>query len=119
MGKALLIILIMAVLLSGLAVVTQAGPQDFVLVNRTGVDVYGIFVSPSNSNNWEENVLRNDVLYNGSSIRITFSNYYQTYWDLMIKDRNGNSLYWRNLNLRSISKVYLYYNGSIAWAEFE
>ena len=118
MKKTVLILLMVTVLLSGLSITARAGSQDFLLVNQTGVDLYGVYISPTNSNSWEENVLGGKILYDGTSIRITFSNYSQTYWDLMIKDRLGNSLYWRRINLKAINKIILYYNGSQVVADF-
>ena len=98
---------------------TLAGPQDFVLYNQTGVDIYEVYVSPSNSNYWGSDVLGGDILYNGYNTRITFNNYSQAYWDLKVKDRNGNSLYWRNINLLRYSRIYLRYDGYRAWAIYE
>lgn len=114
----LFIVGLVALLLCGLALPAFAGAQDFVLVNRTGVDLYGVYISPSNTNDWEENVLHY-ALEDGDSIRITFTNYREAFWDLMIKDRYGNSVQWRGLDLRRISRVILYSDGSRIWAQYE
>ncbi len=46
------------------------GRQDFVLVNRTGSEIEGIFISPTNSNNWGEDILDGDSLDDGATGRI-------------------------------------------------
>ncbi|TCL71685.1 hypothetical protein EDC14_1007150 [Hydrogenispora ethanolica] len=118
MKQAVFIVGLVLLLIGGLALPAFAGAQDFVLVNRTGVDLYGVYISPSDRDDWEENVLHY-VLEDGDSIRITFSNYREAYWDLMVKDRYGNSVYWRGLDLSRISRVILHANAGQIWAEYE
>ncbi|MDK9697164.1 MAG: hypothetical protein OEL76_12285 [Siculibacillus sp.] len=46
----------------------QQARQDFVLANATGYDVSHVFVSPTKSNEWEEDVLGKDLLEDGDAI---------------------------------------------------
>lgn len=77
-----------------------AGRQDFTVRNETSTDIVRIYVSTSNSNDWEEDVLGSDVLAAGSSTKINFSNSTQgCYHDLKAVFRDGDVLERRDLNL--------------------
>ena len=77
-----------------------AGRQDFMIRNETSTDIVRIYVSTSNSNDWEEDVLGRDVLPAGSSTTINFSNSTQgCYHDIKAVFRDGDILERRDLNL--------------------
>lgn len=86
------------------------GKQDFILVNKTGVEIYALYVSPNNSNNWGEDILGADTLLANEELLITFSRKERAkYWDLRVEDEDGNYIEWGRLNLLEISRVTLYY----------
>jgi hypothetical protein len=86
------------------------GRQDFTLVNRTGVEIYALYVSPHSSNEWGEDVLGADTLLSGEELDVFFSPRERAkYWDIRIEDEDGNYIEWDRLNLLEISKVTLYY----------
>jgi hypothetical protein len=96
------------------------GKQDFTLVNKTGVEINELFVSPHSADDWEEDILGQDTLPNGDSVNITFSPKERAkLWDLKVTDSKGNSIEWENLNLLEISKVTLHYQNGKAWADLE
>lgn len=87
-----------------------AGAQDFTLVNRTGLRIVELYISTSETDEWEEDVLGVDVLEDGASVNIHFSAKEQAkHWDLKIVDSDGDEVVWTNLNLLEISKVTLHY----------
>ncbi|HAS84386.1 MAG TPA: hypothetical protein DCS43_17375 [Verrucomicrobia bacterium] len=89
----------------------EAAAQDFVLVNRTGVDIHALRVSSSGDDEWGDDILGADVLGNGDELLIKFSPKEESaLWDLRIEDEDGNSIEWERLNLLEISKVTLRYN---------
>ncbi len=97
-----------------------SGDQDFTVHNQTGVDIYELYVSPGSSNDWEEDVLGVDVLADGDSVDITFDREETSaLWDLQVRDSEGNSLTWTQLNLLEISELTLHYENGEAWAEAE
>src|SRR5687767_10265148 len=51
----------------------SAGDLDFTLVNDTGLTINEFYVSPSNNDEWGEDVLGRDVLAHGERLDITFS----------------------------------------------
>jgi hypothetical protein len=88
-----------------------AGTQDFTLRNSTGAEIYRVFVSPHNTDQWEEDVLGRSTLADGDSVRIHFpSREGGAMWDLKVVDRKGNYLTWYNLDLNQIDRITLYYN---------
>lgn len=96
----------------------RSGRQDFVLHNETGVEIYELYVSPSTTDEWEEDVLGVDTLAAGDSVKITFEDRdHRAKWDLKVVDGKGNSIEWKSLNLIEISDVTLYYKDGRAWAE--
>jgi hypothetical protein len=116
--KALVAILALSTLLSSAAF--AQGKQDFTVVNKTGVIISELYVSPHSTDDWEEDILGQDVLDTDDSVEITFSPKEKAkLWDLKIVDSKGNSIEWEKLNLLEISKVTLHYKNGRAWADLE
>lgn len=96
------------------------GKQDFTLHNETGVTIAELYVSPHHVNDWQEDVLGQDVLLDGESLDITFAPRTKPkLWDIKVVDKSGESIMWENLNLLDISEVTLYFEKGRAWAEFK
>lgn len=94
--------------------------QDFTLVNKTGVEIHAVHVSPHDKDDWEEDVLGRDTLPDGESIEIKFPREEKAaMWDLRVEDKAGNHIEWENLNLMEISKITLHYKDGKATAETE
>lgn len=86
------------------------GAQDFLLVNKTGVEINALYITPHNSKDWGEDILGVDTLLDGKNVEINFSpRETAKLWDLRIEDEDGNYLEWDSLNLLKISTVTLYY----------
>lgn len=97
-----------------------AGAQDFTLVNKTGVEIHALYVSPHDSDDWEEDVLGRDTLPDGSTVDVKFDRDEKApLWDLRIEDKDGGHIEWENLNLLQISKVTLNYKDGKGTAEVE
>jgi hypothetical protein len=98
----------------------QGANQDFTLVNQTGVEIHKVYISPHDSNDWEEDILGKDTLPSGQSVDIKFNRSEKAaMWDLRVEDSKGNAIEWENLNLLQISKVTLHYKDGKATAETE
>lgn len=110
----------MLVLLAGFAGPTLAGEQDFTLRNRTGVEIHEVYVAPTKSDEWEEDILGRDTLPDDEDVDITFSRKEKAKnWDIKVVDGEGNSVEWHKLNLKEISRVTLYLKNGEAYAESE
>lgn len=97
-----------------------AGEQDFTVHNKTGVEIHKLHVSPHSGDEWGDDILGQDTLSNGETLKIKFSRKEKAaLWDLKIEDEKGNSLEWEKLNLLEISDVTLHYKDGKAWATFD
>jgi hypothetical protein len=105
---------------SSAAPAASAGAPDFTVVNFAGTNHYAIYVSPHDSAGWEENLLGRDPLFDGDIVKIRFSPEEKAArWDLRIEDVDGNNAEWKNLDLRSISKITLRLVDEVVIAEAE
>ncbi len=88
--------------------------QDFTLVNKTGYEIKSVFVSPSKSDDWEEDVLGKDTFANGDSWEIKFHRSATTCkWDLkVVYSDDDSSAVWSNIDLCSVEKITIKYNRS-------
>lgn len=87
---------------------TAAGQQDFTIINKTGHTVVNFNVSPTNENEWGEDILGRDVLNNGESAKITFSrDAAECMWDLKATYDDDDTTEMKNQNLCEISEVTL------------
>lgn len=102
-----------AVLLLTLSAVTFAAPQqrknlDFTLVNKTGVDIMEVYLSPTSDNEWGEDVMGKDILENGQKVDITFSSAEtECNWDLKVVDEDDDDIVWTKLNLCTANEITL------------
>ena len=100
----------------------RSGKQDFILHNQTGVEINSLYVSPHSADDWEEDVLGQDTLASGESLKITFEDRDKhVHWDLKVTDKNNNSLEWYDLNLVEIEEVTLHWDAKAGkgWADIK
>ena len=86
--------------------------QDFRLVNRTGYEIKEVFVSPSKSSDWQEDVLGKDVLEDGKAVNIHFSRTARTCkWDLkVIYTDDDSKAVWSDIDLCTVEKITIRYD---------
>ena len=89
----------------------MAGQQDFVLVNQTGYTIQQVYVSPSDTRSWEEDVLGDDVLMDGDRGTIRFDRAEDTcIWDLKAVYEDGETAEWQGFDLCEVSVVAISYD---------
>lgn len=96
--------------------------QDFRLTNKTGYTISEVYVAPSKSNDWEEDVLGRDTLSDGDAVNITFPKRNQAcMYDLKVVYDDDTPVEWYNFNLCDISKISIFYNKSEdkTWVKYE
>ena len=103
-----------ALALVALSSVTSAAPQnrrlDFTLVNKSTYVIVELYVSPTNDDEWGEDVLGRDVLANNEKVDIQFSRSESTcMWDLKIVDEDEDEVTWTKLNLCEANEITLRY----------
>ena len=100
------------------AVFARGGNQDFVLHNETGVEIHELYVSPHSSNDWGKDILGQDTLKPGESVKIAFDDRAKDgKWDLKVADANKHTIEWEDLDLSKISEATLHYKEGKAWAD--
>ncbi len=89
-----------------------AGAQDFTLVNKTGYEIGEVYVSPAKTDDWEEDVLGQDVLPDGDRVDISFSRDTDAcLWDMkVVYTVDNTTAEWERFNLCEVSKIKIFYN---------
>jgi|ERR1700677_1735962 len=84
---------------------------DFTLANKTGYGIKEIYIAPSASTDWGDNII-DKTLENGDSLAITFDPKAQAqHWDIRIAwIDGGDDVVWKNCKLSEITKITLHYN---------
>lgn len=101
---AITIILITAVVVFGIATKEKTLRFNLNVCNQTGVDIYGLYASESDVNDWEEDILGDEVLYDGETINVEFTITKDSLvWDFAIDDISGNMIEFYNLSFENCS----------------
>ena len=97
-----------------LPAVAQDAKQDFALANRTGYELKEVYVAPSASNDWQNDVLGTGTLGDGDLVNIKFHRATKTCkWDLKVVYTDDSShAVWSNIDLCSVEKITIRYNKS-------
>ena len=81
---------------------------DFVLFNRTNVNIKKIYVAPSNVSDWQEDLLQGRMLLTGGDVTIEFHPTAQAkLWDLRVEDAEGEFLEFEDIDLSQAENVIL------------
>src|ERR1700691_5188823 len=101
-----------AVLAVAVPAVADDAKQDFKLVNKTGYELKALYVSPSKSDDWANDILGQDVLADGQGVNVHFSPKANTCkWDLkVVYSDDDSSAVWSDVDLCSIEKVTIHYD---------
>ncbi|MEH6565219.1 MAG: hypothetical protein V7756_07860 [Halopseudomonas sp.] len=71
---------------------TAAAFNGYVEVtNRTGYDIHYLYVSPAKAGDWEEDVLDQDILSNGQTVRVTVRQAAGSVYDIRAEDEDGDT----------------------------
>lgn len=102
------VVLVCALALGMNACAPHRSNLDFSLTNLTGGTLRYVYVSPSASGGWEENLLAGSELKSGNTIQIRFNpNETETLWDLRITAGGAYYAEWKNLKLADVSEIKL------------
>lgn len=84
------------------------GWPGFALANFSGTTLRAVYVSPSGSAGWEENILGGDELADGATVAIGFSPEEKAAsWDIRVEAVDNHYAEWKGLNLRDVSRITL------------
>lgn len=102
--KKLIGLLVMSVMLLS-AQISFAGPQDFTLVNASNSYICYLYVSPSASSDWGDDILP-ECIAPGESYFITMTGYgNEALFDLRVVDDNDNGEEYYQFNLLEVSNI--------------
>ena len=119
LGKLAGAVAICALALS-LTSVAFAGEQDFTLHNETGKTVHELYVSPHSEDEWQEDVLGEDVLEDGDEVEISFERSEKAkVWDLKVVFSDGKNAVWTKLKLSELTDVTISYKDGKPWAKWK
>lgn len=120
MKKYLLLVLVAAMFIAVGAAKSQAGDQDFVLINNTGVEINNLYVSPASADEWGDDILGDNTVEDGNSVTVKFPREAdECNWDFMVKDEEGTGVQWTNIDLCKYGKITLHIEEGKAIATFE
>jgi hypothetical protein len=86
-----------------------ADERDFTLHNDSSVDIYYVYVSPSTSDFWGDDVLDEDVLPSGDQVDVTFDDPRTAcVWDIKAVANDGSAGYIYKVDLCSVSDVHFH-----------
>jgi hypothetical protein len=84
------------------------GGPGFALANFSGTTLRAVYVSPSESEGWEENILGGDELADGATVAIGFSpDEKAASWDVRVEAVDNHYAEWKGLDLRDVSRITL------------
>ena len=96
------------------------GKQDVKVVNKTGVIINELHITPSDADEWGEDILGQDALDLNEECDIEFDPKEDVcLWDLRIADSDGNATEWEKIDLCKAVKIVLHYKDGKAWADIE
>ena len=92
----------------------QQAKQDFTLSNRTGYELKEVYVAPSDTDDWQNDVLGKGTLSNGATVDIKFSRATKTCkWDLkVVYTVDSSNAVWHDIDLCSVDRITIRYNKS-------
>jgi hypothetical protein len=96
------------------------GKQDFTLHNQTGKVIKEVYVGPTQSEEWGDDVMGKEVVGEGESVLITFHpKATATHWDLKIVFDDDKWTVWTNFDLTTISDITISYKDGKPWATWK
>ncbi len=110
--RTLLVAAVAVTLAVAVPAVAQDAKQDFKLVNKTGYELKALYVSPSKSDDWQDDVLGQDTLGDGQTVNVHFNPKTHTCdWDLKVTySDDDSSAVWHKVNLCTVEKITIRYN---------
>lgn len=65
------------------------------IFNGAQYDIYTLYLSPTNANDWEENLLKQETLPNGDKVDVEVSRTEKAEaWDVKVTNKAGETMTW-------------------------
>ncbi len=120
MKKTVLFLFVLLVVCFATKTFAQDAKQNFTIVNKTGVIIDQLHITPNDADEWGEDILGQEVLDLEQECDIVFHPKEDIcLWDFRVTDSDGNALEWEKIDLCMAVKVTLFYKDGKGWAEIE
>jgi hypothetical protein len=85
----------------------------FSVVNATGIDLYGVYVSESEDNSWGDDVIPSDLFDDGTTVEVTIPIEFDTMCihDIKVTDSDGEAVVFPEIDFCEVS-VLTFFIGS-------
>lgn len=93
-----IVILVILAVVVGIVIFKHNSKEEFLnfnlkVINDTGFDIYALYASEKDVDDWEEDILEDEILYDGESFEIEFIITEDSLdWDFAIEDMNGDTI---------------------------
>jgi len=87
MKKMVFILAVFAVLVMGL----YAFDGNIEITNDTGFDIFLLYVSHENADDWGDDVLGDEVLGDGETVTVNLEGYISSIFDILAEDEDGDT----------------------------
>jgi len=115
MKKFIYLAVISFLLLASDREVSAQAMQDFTITNYTGVTIMHLYISPSKSAEWGEDILGVDYFSTDTYIPIKFGpNADFCFYDIRVTDKDNNYMDFNEINLCQWSELELYFDQNTA-----
>ncbi len=93
------LLIVFLTLIQAFAVGAMAGDYYIDVKNNSGYTIEYLYVSPGKAKNWQEDVLGNKVMPNGTSARISLTGYSSPIFDIRFEDEDGDTYTFWDVNV--------------------
>lgn len=101
-----------AVAVLGMAGQALALQKKINIFNGAQYDIYTLYLSPTNANAWEENVLKQGTLPNGDKVDVEVSRTENAEaWDIKVTNKAGETMTWIGVPLNKAGQITLLPDG--------
>ncbi len=93
MKKGIIFLLLLCLVMAGLFGFDESVLNRITFINRTGVDIWYIFLSPGDSSEWGLDILGSERMLSDNNLLSFYISYpdYENYFDIMAIDSEGNA----------------------------
>ncbi len=102
---------VLAMLTVFLLLAGTALAAEITVMNGTSFELHGLALSASESNDWGDDLLGDDILKPGEGLTINLSGSLSG-WDMAVVDDEGQQLEFKNLNFSNVHKITLLSDGT-------
>ncbi len=82
------------------------------IFNGAQYDIYTLYLSPTNANDWEENLLKVETLPNGDKVDVEISRTEKAEaWDIKVTNKAGETASWIGVPLNKAGQITLLPDG--------